>query len=94
MRSASSTALEQRRDVLSADLSGAAGHVAVVGGPQSGKSTTLRTIIMLAAAHTPEQVQFYCLDFGGGTVGAVAGLPHVGRRGHPAAGRPGPPHGR
>ncbi|MQY19562.1 type VII secretion protein EccCa [Nocardia macrotermitis] len=70
---------EQRRDVLTIQLSGARGHVAVVGGPQSGKSTALRTIIMSAAAtHTPEQVQFYCLDFGGGSMAGLVGLPHVG----------------
>ena len=70
---------DQRRDPLVIDLAGAAGNVAVVGGPQSGKSTTLRTIIMSAAAsHTPEQVQFYCLDFGGGSLAGLAGLPHVG----------------
>ncbi|RDI64502.1 type VII secretion protein EccCa [Nocardia pseudobrasiliensis] len=70
---------EQRRDVLTIQLSGAQGHVAVVGGPQSGKSTALRTIIMAAAAtHTPEQVQFYCLDFGGGSMTGLSGLPHVG----------------
>ena len=33
---------EQRRDLLWADFSGAAGHAAVVGGPQSGKSMLLR----------------------------------------------------
>ncbi|MET7768266.1 type VII secretion protein EccCa [Nocardia sp. NPDC005366] len=70
---------EQKRDVLTIDLAGAQGNVAVVGGPQSGKSTTLRTIIVAAAAtHTPEQVQFYCLDFGGGTLAALNGLPHIG----------------
>jgi S-DNA-T family DNA segregation ATPase FtsK/SpoIIIE len=70
---------EQRRDVLMVDLSGAQGNVVVVGGPQSGKSTTLRTLIMSAAAtHTPEQVQFFCLDFGGGTLGSLVKLPHVG----------------
>ncbi|MEV6391234.1 type VII secretion protein EccCa [Nocardia xishanensis] len=75
---------EQKREVLAIDLAGAQGNVAVVGGPQSGKSTTLRTIILSAAAtHTPEQVQFYCLDFGGGTLAALTGLPHVGS----AAGR-------
>lgn len=70
---------DQRRDVLMVDLSGAQGNVAVVGGPQSGKSTTLRTLIMSAAAtHTPQQLQFYCLDFGGGTLTSLAKLPHVG----------------
>ncbi|WP_328409289.1 type VII secretion protein EccCa [Nocardia sp. NBC_00403] len=70
---------EQRRDVLVIDLSGAQGNLAVVGGPQSGKSTALRTVIMAAAAtHTPEQLQFYCLDFGGGTLAGLTGLPHVG----------------
>jgi S-DNA-T family DNA segregation ATPase FtsK/SpoIIIE len=69
---------QQRQEVWSIDLSGAGGHVAVVGGPQSGKSTALQTLIMSAAAtHTPEQVQFYCLDFSGGLVG-LRNLPHVG----------------
>ena len=39
---------DQRRDVLMVDLSGAQGNVAVVGGPQSGKSTAL--LLVLAAA--------------------------------------------
>ncbi|NKY50404.1 type VII secretion protein EccCa [Nocardia vermiculata] len=70
---------EQRRDVLTVDLSAGQGNLAVVGGPQSGKSTTVRSIIMAAAAtHTPEQVQFYCLDFGGGTLAGLADVPHVG----------------
>lgn len=70
---------EQRRDVLALDLSGAGGNVAVVGGPQSGKSTAARTLVMaLANAYSPRDVQFYCLDFGGGTLSGLAGLPHVG----------------
>ena len=70
---------DQRRDVMVLDLAGAKGNVAIVGGPQSGKSTALRTLIMAAAAtHTPEQIQFYCLDFGGGTLGSLTSLPHVG----------------
>ncbi|MBE7192544.1 MAG: type VII secretion protein EccCa [Gordonia polyisoprenivorans] len=70
---------DQRRDQHVLDLSGAAGNVAVVGGPQTGKSTAVRTLIVAAAAtHTPEQVQFYCLDFGGGSLAGIAGLPHVG----------------
>ncbi|HWE90217.1 MAG TPA: type VII secretion protein EccCa [Pseudonocardiaceae bacterium] len=70
---------EQRRDLLWADFSGAAGHGALVGGPQSGKSMMLRTLIMsMALTHTPAEVQFYCLDLGGGTLATMNGLPHVG----------------
>jgi S-DNA-T family DNA segregation ATPase FtsK/SpoIIIE len=70
---------EQRRDLMWLPLDGAAGHVAVVGGPQSGKSTALRTLIMtLALTHTPAEVQVYCLDFGGGQLAGLRDLPHVG----------------
>ncbi|MFI9243330.1 type VII secretion protein EccCa [Streptomyces sp. NPDC053086] len=70
---------EQRRDRLMLDFSGAAGHMQVIGGPQSGKSTFLRTLICsFALTHTPHEVQFYGLDFGGGGMAAVGGLPHVG----------------
>ena len=70
---------EQSRTPLIVDLSGAAGNVAVVGAPQTGKSTALRTLITaLAATHDPGQVQFYCLDFGGGGLASVGDLPHVG----------------
>ncbi|WP_037834667.1 type VII secretion protein EccC [Streptomyces albus] len=69
---------EQIRDLLTVDLSGVGGNVAVVGGPQSGKSTMVRTILTaLALTHTPREVQFYCLDFGGGTLAQLAGLPHT-----------------
>lgn len=71
--------LDQRRDLLELDLSAGGGHVAVVGGPQSGKSTTLASIITaLALTHTPREAQFYCLDFGGGVLGPLRDLPHVG----------------
>jgi S-DNA-T family DNA segregation ATPase FtsK/SpoIIIE len=70
---------EQRRDLLWADLSGSAGHAVVTGGPQSGKSTLLRSILMsLALTHTPAEVQFFCIDFGGGMLASLDGLPHSG----------------
>ncbi|MET8566291.1 type VII secretion protein EccCa [Streptomyces flaveolus] len=70
---------EQKRDLLTVDLSAAGGHVGIAGGPQSGKSTLVRTLITaLALTHTPREVQFYCLDFGGGSLAGLAGLPHVG----------------
>ncbi len=69
---------EQRRDTLTVSLSGAAGHVAVVGGPRSGKSTLLRTIVTsLSLTSTPLESQFYVLDFGGGTFAPMTALPHV-----------------
>ncbi|MGH3762734.1 type VII secretion protein EccCa [Actinophytocola sp.] len=71
--------LDQRRDPLVLDLSAGAGHAVVAGGPQSGKSTALRDIVAsLALTHTPAEAQFYCLDFGGGVLGSIRGLPHVG----------------
>ncbi|MFJ9631625.1 type VII secretion protein EccCa [Streptomyces sp. NPDC101175] len=70
---------EQLRELLTADLSGADGHIGLVGAPQTGKSTLLRTLMLsLALTHTPGEVQFYCLDFGGGGLVSTAGLPHVG----------------
>ncbi|ORW98011.1 secretion protein EccC [Mycobacterium sp. IEC1808] len=70
---------EQCRTPLAIELSGAAGNVAVVGAPRSGKSTALRTLITaLAAVYDPARVRFYCLDFGGGALGTLRVLPHVG----------------
>ncbi|MCW2774555.1 MAG: cell division protein FtsK/SpoIIIE [Nocardioides sp.] len=69
---------EQRRDTLTVNLSGAGGHVAVVGGPRSGKSTLLRTIVAsMSLTTTPQESQFFVLDFGGGTFSPFTGLPHV-----------------
>lgn len=69
---------EQRRDTLTVNLSGAGGHVAVVGGPRSGKSTLLRTIVTsMSLTTTPLETQFFVLDFGGGTFAPMAALPHV-----------------
>ena len=70
--------LEQRRETLVLDLSGAGGNFALVGGPQTGKSTALRTIVQaLSLTYTPQEVQFYVMDFGGGTFAGFAGAPHV-----------------
>ncbi len=70
---------EQRRDLLWLSLEGAAGHVAVVGGPQSGKSSLARALICgLGLTHTPAEVQIYCLDFGGNTLASLRELPHIG----------------
>ncbi|MBT1181074.1 type VII secretion protein EccCa [Bifidobacterium sp. CP2] len=69
---------EQKRDVMALDLSGAGGHVAVVGGPLSGKSMMLRTIVTsLALSHTPLETQFFVIDCGGGTFTPLEDLEHV-----------------
>lgn len=68
----------QRRDPLELNLAGAGGHVAIVGGPHSGKSTAVRNLIAsLALRHTPAEAQFYCLDFSG-TLFPFGKLPHTG----------------
>lgn len=69
---------EQCHETLTVDLTGAAGHVAVVGGPRSGKSTLLRTILIsIALTTTPLESQFFVLDFGGGAFAPLTRLPHV-----------------
>lgn len=70
---------DQSRDLLTLDLSGSAGAIAVVGAAGSGKSTALHSLIcVLALSHPPHRVQVYCLDFGAGNLGSLLGLPHVG----------------
>ncbi|WP_457206928.1 type VII secretion protein EccCa [Nocardioides sp. P5_C9_2] len=69
---------EQRRDTMTLNLTGASGHVAVIGGPRSGKSTLLRTIVTsMSLVSTPRESQFFVLDFGGGTFAPLARFPHV-----------------
>ncbi len=68
-----------RQEVWGIDISTAAGNVAIGGAPQTGKSTFLQTFILSAAAsHTPRQIQFYCVDMGGGGLMYIEDLPHVG----------------
>ncbi|TCC47879.1 type VII secretion protein EccCa [Kribbella capetownensis] len=69
----------QRQEVFRLDLTRAGGHAAIVGGPQSGKTTALRTLVTsLAHTHTPQEVAIYALDLAGGGMQALAELPHVG----------------
>ncbi|KUI24369.1 peptidase S49 [Mycobacterium sp. IS-1742] len=68
-----------RQDIWGVDVSAAGGNIAVGGAPQTGKSTFLQTLILSAAAtHSPRDVQFYCVDLGGGGLMYLEDLPHVG----------------
>lgn len=68
-----------RQEVWGVDVSAAGGNIAIGGAPQTGKSTLLQTMILSAAVtHTPRQVQFYCVDLGGGGLMYLEDLPHVG----------------
>ncbi|TDD36934.1 type VII secretion protein EccCb [Saccharopolyspora elongata] len=67
-----------RHEPLLLDLAGSDGNVAIVGRPRSGKSTAVRTTLLtLALTHTPAEVRFHCLDFGGGGLASLRDLPHT-----------------
>ena len=69
----------QRTEPLMVDLAGSAGHVAVVGAPQTGKSTFLATLAgALIREMSPAEAQLYVNDLGGGTLSGLGDAPHVG----------------
>ena len=52
--------------------------MAIVGAPLSGKSTLARTTVAaLALTHTPREVQFFVIDFGGGSFAGMQGFAHL-----------------
>lgn len=70
--------LRQAQHPVVLDFAQEHGHLALIGAPQSGKSTFLRTLLLSAMlTHTPDQLQFSCLDFGGGTLLPFERSPHV-----------------
>ncbi|MCV7429115.1 type VII secretion protein EccCa [Mycobacterium montefiorense] len=70
---------EMRRDPLLFDATSAAGNVVIHGGAKSGKSSALQTFMLSAASlHSPRDVTFYCLDYGGGQLRALEDLAHIG----------------
>ena len=68
----------QRQDPFICDVGTAGVHVAIAGGPQTGKSMAVRTLVTaMAATHTTSQVGFYIIDAGSGEHEALETLPHV-----------------
>ncbi|MDO4760825.1 MAG: type VII secretion protein EccCa [Corynebacterium sp.] len=68
----------QRQDPFSMDFSGSKGHAVICGGPQTGKTTAVRAIMVsLAATHSTDQVRFYVLDLAGQGLENTHQLPHV-----------------
>lgn len=68
----------QRQDPLRIDTASGGGHVAVCGGPQTGKSGTVRTLVASLALGNPTSAcRFYIVDLGGGALEVLTRLPHV-----------------
>ena len=55
------------------------GHLVVIGGPGSGTSTTLASAVLDLCRHrSPSEQHVYAIDFDGGLLTALEGLPHTG----------------
>ncbi len=67
------------QDCFSVDFKKQDGHLWIVGAPGSGKAMALSTLLFsLALTHTPEEIQFYILEYGAGTLRPFERLPHTG----------------
>ena len=72
-------AREQLQRPATLDFSGTSGNLAIIGGPRSGKSTALSTLVTsLSVTHRPDALAIYGIDLGGGLLHQLEGLPHVG----------------
>ena len=71
---------QHRRQVPAVlDAAQGGGHMAIVGAPQSGKSSAMVTQVLQAARAFPASLlRFFILDFGGGLLTALRELPNVG----------------
>lgn len=70
---------QQRRVPLIVDLNGSGGHAAIVGGPRSGKSLALQTVLLGLTATPPAGgLSIYGLDLGDGALTALRRHPRVG----------------
>ena len=70
---------DQAQKPLEWDLTGTDANLLVFGGPVSGKSTLIRTMVAsLALRYEPGQIACYIIDYGGGALAPLSALPHVG----------------
>ncbi len=61
------------------DFNDNGGHLWIVGTPGSGKTETILSLVFsLCMTHTPEEMQFYVLEFGSGNLSRVEAFPHCG----------------
>jgi S-DNA-T family DNA segregation ATPase FtsK/SpoIIIE len=70
---------DQKQEIFMFDLLRQGGHLLIAGSAGSGKSFLLRTIITaLALSHSPADLNFYLIDFGGQMLRPFEKMPHVG----------------
>ncbi len=70
---------KQSQTPLLVDLTATGGHLVIIGAPQSGRSTVLRTLaVSLCLTRTPREVAIYGMDLTGGGLQRLEGFPHVG----------------
>ena len=71
--------VKQQQSQWTLDLTRSGGHAVIIGAPQSGRTTALRTIAAsLALTYTPKEVGIYGLDLTGSGLRRLEGFPHVG----------------
>jgi S-DNA-T family DNA segregation ATPase FtsK/SpoIIIE len=70
---------DQQQSPWELDFTRAGGNIMVLGRPQSGRSTVMRTIAAsLSLTYTPKQVAIYGMDLSGGGLRGIEHFPHVG----------------
>lgn len=61
------------------DFTDNGGHLWIVGAPGSGKTDVILSLAFsLCMTHTPEEIQFYVLEFGSGSLSRLESFPHCG----------------